>query len=302
LVAWLKRIAGHAEEIAEKKADPDEWAKYQEFRDRGIALLKRLDQANREQLFPAMADGQGAFVMDVAAKSQKWFDKMPESPKPLPMLEMALVTSVSDAAKLRQGVETYIDVAQDAYKLVQEIEPDETPELKLPAPVISDITGGGKLYSFPLPKEWGVNSLVAVNAGLTDSFAAVSLMPQTTERLLHEQASSIDTSLPLDKPAAMVMHIEFAKMIDATRPWINYGMDVATGKIRPKAEKDPDSEDAEDTPRQPPSSAMMGMALIVPQIEQLLDVVVALRSATSMTYEEDGVWVTHSETHIQDLK
>jgi hypothetical protein len=80
-------------------------------------------------------------------------------------------------------------------------------------------------------------------------------------------------------------------------------MDVATGKIKPKAEKDPDSEDAdEEAPRQPPSNAMMGMALIVPQVEQLLDVAVALRSATSITYEEDGVWVTHSETHIQDLK
>ena len=32
------------------------------------------------------------------------------------------------------------------------------------------------------------------------------------------------------------------------------------------------------------------MGLIVPQIEQFLDVVTVLRSATSMTYEEDGIW------------
>jgi hypothetical protein len=302
LVEWLKRIGGDVEKIAEKKSDPEDWAKYQQVRGRGVELLKRLDKANREQLFPAMADGQSAFVMDVAAKSQQWFDKMPESPKPLPMLEMALVTSVSDAEKLRQGVGALIDVAQDGYKLMQEIEPGELPDLDLPAPVISDISGGGKSYSYPLPKDWGINSLVALNAGLTDSVAAVSFMPQTTERLIREQAASIDTSLPLGKPAAMVAHVEFAKMIESTRPWINYGMDVMTGKIKPKVEKEEGSEEEEEAPRQPPSATMIQMGLIVPQLQQFLDVATALRSATSITYEEDGVWVTHSETHIEDLK
>ena len=119
------RSPATSKKIAEKKAEPDDWAKYQEFRDRGIALLERLDKANREHLYPALADGQGAFVMDVAAKSKQWFNKMPESPKPLPMLEMAFVASVSDAEKLRQGVTAYIDVARDAYKLVKEINPDD---------------------------------------------------------------------------------------------------------------------------------------------------------------------------------
>lgn len=303
-VTWLKRLAGHVEEIAEKKADPDEWAKYQEFRDRGIALLQRLDQANREHLMPALADGQGAFIMDIAAKSQKWFDKMPESPKPLPMLELAFVAGVSDAEKLRQGVTTYIDVVREGYKVVKEINPDDTPQLKLPNPTISDLTDGGKLYTYPLPKKWGVNSSVAVNAGLTDTFAAVSLMPQTTERLLREKSADLDTSLQLDRPAAVVTHVEFAKLIDATRPWIDYGLDVAMGKLKPpkeKGDKDEGSSDESETP-QAPSPMMLQMGFIVPQIHQFLDVAAAVRSASSVTYEEDGVWITHSETHIEDLK
>ncbi len=44
------------------------------------------------------------------------------------------------------------------------------------------------------------------------------------------------------------------------------------------------------------------MGFVMPQFYQFLDVVSALRSATSITYEEEGVWVTHSETHIEDLK
>ena len=47
---------------------------------------------------------------------------------------------------------------------------------------------------------------------------------------------------------------------------------------------------------------MLQMGFVVPQVYQFLDVASALRSATSITYEEDGVWVTHSETHIEDLK
>lgn len=302
-VDWLKRVAGHTEKIAEKKADAEEWAKYQELRGRGIEILKRFDKATREQMFPALADGQSAFVMDVAAKSKQWFDQMPESPKPLPMLEFAVVAAVSDAAKLREGVEAYIAAAKDGYNLIRELQPEEEmPEWNLPAPVISDMTGGGKMWSYPLPKEWGINSLVAVNAGLTDSVAAMSLMPQTTERLIQEKPQAIDTPLPINKPAAVVVHIEFAKMIEATRPWINYGMDVATGKIKPKVEKEEGSEDEEPAPRQPPSAGMMMMGIYMPQIDQFLDVAMAIHSATSVTYEEDGTWVTHSETHLQDLK
>ncbi len=300
-VSWLKRIGGHLEKIAEKKADADDWAKYQQFRDRGIALLKQLNQANLDFMFPALADGQSAMVIDFTAKSKKWFEKMPESPKPLPMLELAFVKGVSDAEKLRQGVKSYIDIARAAYKLAKEIHKDDVPKLKLPSPTISDLGNDGKLYTYPLPKKWGIDPQVAVNAGLTSTFAAVSLMPLTTERLLEEKPLEIDTSLKLDRPAAMVTHIEFAKLIDATRPWIDYGMGVATGKLQPRKEEDEDSDDAEK--KSPtPSPMMLQLGFIMPQVHQFLDVASAIRSATSVTYEENGLWVTHSETHIQDLK
>lgn len=301
LVDWLKRIAGHVEKIAEKRADSDDWAKYKEFRDKGIELLERLDKANREYLLPALADGQGALVLDFTAKSQKWFDKMPESPKPLPMLEVALVTGVSDREKFREGVKSYIDVVRDGYKLAKEIKEDDMPELKMPKPNVSDLDGGGKLYTFALPKKWGIDSQVAVNMGLTDKFAAVSSMPATTKRLLSEKLPELDTSLKLDRPAAVVTHIECAKLIDSIRPWIDYGLDVATGKIKPKAEKE-DGDTEEDKKPEPPSPMMMQLGFVIPQVHQLLDVFSTMRSVTSMAYEEDGMWVTHSETRIQDLK
>jgi hypothetical protein len=291
----MKNTAAHLEKIAEEKAKPDQWAKYQEIRKRAIVLLERLDKANREHLYPALADGQGAFVLDLEAKSKQWFKRMPESPKALPMLELGFVASVSDAERLRQGVAAYVDVAVETYKLIKEYN-KEMPELKLPTATVSELSGGGKLYSYPLPKEWGVDPQVAVNAGLTDKFVAVSTMPKTTERLLHETTPDLDTSLKLDRPAAMVLHIEFAKMIAAIEPWMDYGIDVASGKLKVRKEGEDDDKPAEVNP------VMLQMGFVVPQVHQFLEFASALRSVTAISYEEEGEWVTHSETHFQDLK
>ncbi len=300
LVAWLKKTAAHVEKIAEEKADEEDWAKYQEIRDKAIALLARLDKANREHLYGALADGQGAFIVAAEAKSKRWIKQMPESPKPLPMFEVGFTAAVSNAEQLRQAVSTYIDVAIEGYNLVKEHNPKEMPELKIPTAQVSEFSGGGKLYTWPLPKKWGVDPQVAVTAGLTDKQAAVSTMPKTTERLLSETKPELDTALKLDRPAAVVTHIEFAKSLAAIRPWIDYGVDVATGKLKVRKEDDED-EDDEKNPT-PPNPAMMQLGFVMPQVHMLLDVVSALKSATAIVYEEDGAWVTHSETHFQDLK
>jgi hypothetical protein len=300
LISWLKQTSSHVEKIAEEKAKPEQWAKYQKIRTRIVPLLERLDQANREQLYPALADGQGAFVMDLTATSKQWFDRMPESPTPLAMPELAFVAAVSDAERLRQGVSTYVDVAREGYKLIKEFNPKKVPDLKMPKANVSDISGGGKLYSYELPKKWGVDSQVAVNAGLTDTLVAASTMPKTTERMLRETTPEFDTSLKFDRPAAVMTHVEIAKLIDAARPWINYAVDVATGKL--KLHKKDDAEESGSNQPAAQSPVAMQLGFMVPQIEQFLDVATAFRSVSSISYEEEGQWVTHSETHIEDLK
>jgi hypothetical protein len=295
-VAWLKKTAGHVEEIAKEKSDSDDWARYEEVRTRVIELLKRMDETNRDYLYPALADGQGAFVMDVTAKSKQWFKKMPEADKPLPMFELAFAAVVSDAEKLRLAIKSYIDIGRDTYNLIKELNPKDMPELKIPKAEVSQLTGGGKIYTHPLPKKWGVDPQIAVNAALTENLIVASTMPKTTERLVQESTPELDTSLKLDRPAAMVVHIEPAKFIEAVRPWIEYGVDVGTGRLKSHKDEEPDSDNQEKQQK------MMVLGMIVPQVNQFLDVASVLRSATVITYEEDGAWVSHSETHIEDLK
>src|SRR5205085_9996920 len=65
---------------------------------------------------------------------------------------------------------------------------------------------------------------------------------------------------------------EFAKSIEAARPWINYGLDVATGKIKLHKGKDddePDDSEAKQAEAQTPMMLQMGM--IIPQVQQFLD-------------------------------
>jgi hypothetical protein len=300
MIEWIKRIGVQVEKIVETKVDPEEWANYQKYRDRGAELLERLDQVNREHFMPALEDGQMALVMDTSAESKRWFRDMPESPKPLPMVELAFVTSVSNAEHLRRGMVETFDIVKDAVALARDIHPEEIPEFELPEPEVRRFSDGAAMYVYELPEEWGIDSQVAINGGLTDSVAVVSCAPTTTERLLEETALDIDTSLDVKRPAAAVSHFQFAKMIDAARPWIDYGFDVATGKL--KVEQADDAESQPDDAQAQQQAIAMQLGFVMPQVQQFLDFTTALRNFSSVTYEDDGVWVTHSETHFEDLK
>jgi hypothetical protein len=301
-IEWLQQTAKHVEVIVESKVDPEDWAKYQQYRERIIELLRRVNNANREYLYPAFADNQAALVMDVTATSKQWVDKLPASPKQLPMFELGVVASVSDAERLREGAKEYYAVVRDAIALVREIKPEEVPEFELRKPQERAIEGGGTLHIYPLPGEWGVDEQVAPNAGLTDSAAALSMLPGTTERLLRSTQLEVDTPLDLKRPAGKVIHFEFHKLIGAIRPWIDYGLDVALGNLKTNEEGDDEKELDDEAAPPDQSPLMLQLGFVVPQIHQFLDVALALRSISSVTYQEDDLWVTHSETHFQDLK
>jgi hypothetical protein len=301
-VEWITRIAKLVEQIAESKADPEAWQRYQQYRDRAVALLERLDRANREHLIPAFKDSQSAIVLDTTAQSEQWSNQIPKSPKPLPMFELAIVMSVSDAGHLRQGVKEYIDVLRDAMALAREIDPDEVPEFELPEPERQTLAAGGTVYVYPLPEEWGIDKQIAVNAGLNDTTAVISSSPATTERLLSEAPIQVNTSLNLKRPAAVASHVQFADFVNTVRPWIDYGFDVATGKLKLEIEEEDADAESENETNEQQAAMVMQMGFVMPQIQQFLTFTTALRSASSVTYEDDGVWITHSETHIEDLK
>ena len=95
---------------------------------------------------------------------------------------------------------------------------------------------------------------------------------------------------------------EIAKAINSVRPWIDYGLGVAMGNIKMEKPADEEDGDLEDEEPQEPNPIAFQMGFVMPQFYQFLDAVSALKSMTSITYEEEGLWVTHSELHIEDLE
>ncbi len=301
-VSWLKRVAADAEELAEQKSPPDKWQVFKQWRPRIVGLLARLDTATREHLFPALADGQTALVFDTESKSSRWIAQMPRAKEPLPMLEIGLVGSVSSAEQLRSGVAEYFAILQDTIALLHEANPGEVHAFQLPLPD-KESSDGRTDYSYPCPAAWGIDPQIAFNAGLTDATWAMSGMPAFTSRLLVATPLAIDSSLDVRRPAAIVAYVQFPKLFDAIRPWVDYGFAVSAGQLKDGGNADDeDSDDASDSSSPDGAAAMMPAGFILPQVHQLLDVLAAVKSLTSVTYREDDVWVTHSEVHFVDLK
>jgi hypothetical protein len=188
-------------------------------------------------------------------------------------------------------VAEYAAVVNDALALLHEIAPNEVPEITLPKPEIR-MASGATIYSYPFPAEWGVDSQLTLNAGLTNEAVAVSLLPAFTEQLLKPAPLAIDTVIDLKRPAGMAARFQPAKLVEAIRPWIDYGVGVATGRITPDGvEPDPEAQQA----------IMLQLGLIMPQVNQVLDMFTTFRGHTSITYREEEVWVTHAELHLKDL-
>ena len=141
---------------------------------------------------------------------------------------------------LRQGVKTYIDVAIEAYKLAKEFNPKKMPELKLPTPSFSDLIRRREAVHVSAAEEVGHRSASGRECRADDKFGAVSPMPLTTERLLKEKPPELDTSLKLDRPAAMVTHIEFAKIDRCHAALDRLRHRRCHGKLKPHKEKDDD--------------------------------------------------------------
>jgi hypothetical protein len=185
--------------------------------------------------------------------------------------------------------------------MAREFNPDEVPEFEVPDPEKRELEGGGTVFVYSLPEEWGLDTKVAVNAGLTDTTVVASWSPETTQRLLEKTDLDVDTSLDLDRPAAVVAHFQFAKLINSIKPWLDYGFAVATGQLKVE-EEDGDDTESENEANNEQAAIAMQLGFIIPQVQQFLQVSTALQSFSSVTYEDNGLWITHSEVHVKDVE
>jgi hypothetical protein len=284
LVKWIKVGHGYFEEYAIPLLDEETQATYQKIFKEVKPLLKRLDEVTAKMLLPALADGQTGFVLDSKLKSRQWFDKLPESETPMPLLEPALLLGVSDAALLRKAFTEYRTLGNKLLAKIHDAAPDDVPELKIPTPKNKKVKAGALYYYLP-PEAWGLDAQLALTAGLSEKVAVLTVSRKHAERLLTGTPLTVKGG-PLSDPKrklAQATYLNWEGMVDALAPWV----EMAIREVPPRFLGQNEANGAEG---------------ILQQARTVFQVLKVLRSYASATYLENGAWVTHSEIVIRDLE
>ena len=282
LSKWAKTAYGYFEEFGLPMMPDEDRRKLEDFLKGALPLVERLDKTNRELLIPAMADGQLALAVDGKLRSKRFVDEMPAAEEPLPMLEPAIVIGLSDAEMFRSAMHDYWDIVNGLIDAMRQVEGTDVPEdFRLPEPQVTD-SSEGKVYSFPLPEEWGVDKQIVPNVGISKNAAVISISRGHTARLLKATPLSVGGLLAeTDRPLAVAGWFDWAALVDTAAPWIDYAL-----------EQFPGLENIEEEQRQS----------IVDQVHTALGVLKVLRTISSQCYFEDGALVSHALVELRDVE
>ncbi|MCD4726229.1 MAG: hypothetical protein K8R46_01090 [Pirellulales bacterium] len=279
---WAKTAYGYFEEFGLPTMPDEDRRKLEEFLEGALPLMERMDKINRELLVPALADGQLALAVDGKLQSKQFVDDMPAAEEPLPMIEPAIIIGLSDAEMFRSAMHDYWDIVNGLIDAMRQVEGTDVPEdIRIPEPQVTD-SSEGKVYSFPLPEEWGVDKQIVPNVGISKNAAVISTSPGHTARLLKATPLSMGGLLAeTDRPLAVAGWFDWAALVDLATPWIDYAY-----------EQSPGLENVGEDQRQ----------LILVQVHTALEVLKVLRTISGQCYFKDGALVSHTLVELRDVE
>lgn len=288
LAKWTGKAVGYFEEFALDQMDESE----SEEIDAALEIIKplaaRLDKTTRELLIPSLADGQSGLIFDAKIESTQWHQDMPESFRPLPMAELAIVVGVSDAAGFKKAVREYKAIAADAIEAIREQAPDEIPEdFEIPEPDKRS-TDDGTLYVWTPPSEAGLDERIGLCFAVGEEVAALASSTELAERVLAAKPLPAAEVLgESDAPRAIVAGIDFAGLVAAAAPWVEYG-------IRMNFAEESVADDPEDDPSE--------VQDLCSQVATGLEIAQCFRGSWMDLRQQDEAWVTRTVTTFQDLE
>jgi len=299
LVKLVKLGKKYLEELAVPNFSPEEKDIYQKVMLSVSPLVTRIDQVTREKLFPALADGQSAIVVDAQISSKQWLADVPQAAR-LPMLEFGLVYGVSKRDLLEKAGADLRDAAND---FLSQLDQFDTPFqlVRIPTPKSKDLDQG-KQYLFPLPEEWGLDRQITPNIGLSDTVLALSSSTKQTERMLKPTPLKFTGVLAdTDRPLAAAHYCHVAGFVDFLTPWL----ELATREIMTRGAWIFNGfllVDENARPRiMPAQNDPAEVKEALEQLQTFLDIVKCFHSVAGVTYRDAGVWVERSESVFHDL-
>jgi hypothetical protein len=257
---------------------PDLYAgQYAQLKEEFSPLLERFHAITGEQLLPALADGQSAFVLDGNTFTRS-VSELLARPEPLPIPAPALVYGVKDTAQLKQACGGYFALLQEAATALSRLVPEQVPAIDLPPPTEREAPNG-MLYVYPIVGEEGDDEIAATGA-LGTNVAVLSLVPTQAKRFLTKTKFQPTGVLARsEQPAARVWYVSVAGLIDLIQPWIALGSDMSAAFL----------------PTGKPDEADQTLATV-------LDIVKCWRHSAGIQYRDGGALVEYSESVFEDLK
>ncbi|MBN1910553.1 MAG: hypothetical protein JW818_12485 [Pirellulales bacterium] len=280
LISWLGVGYGYFEKFAMPQMSDREREEAKQAIELFRPVLKRLNNANRDLLIPAL-DGQIGLVIDGRMKSRQFLTNLPPTKEPMPMVEPALLLGLNDSDLMRKAVIEYWETFNDAVAVVGKI----NPEAKLPIPEPEETKDkAGVIYALVPPPECPVDKQIAPNVGIANGVCVFSMSKAHSHRLMVSSPLAADGVLTdAQRPRAGAGVLEFANLLKTATPWI----DMATKAIVRE--------------NMPKEQAKAQLPAILDQVHTVLDVLSCMKTVTSETYLEDGVIVTHTRLEIRDL-
>jgi hypothetical protein len=268
----------------------DEYAAtYSSIKKAVMPLVKRLQVITAGQLLPALADGQSALIVDAQSRPEavdflstgEFFvprtgpARLTELPLPAP----ALVYGITDARLFERACDSYFRLLKDAARTLHRLNPEKIPDVELPNPAISEVSGG-KMYVFSLHGPEAAENQIALTGVLGANVAIGSLSPEQAQRLLKKSKfTSLNVIRRIEQPAARIWYVNIAGLTDRfVEPWI---MHYSAGAVK-------DKDFFRDQ--------------IAPWFQAILEVVECLRRSAGVDYFENGALVEFRVSVFEDLK
>jgi hypothetical protein len=277
LVKWVKVGYGYFVDFGLPALSEKERKEAETFFKTAIPLAVRLDKNNRENLFPALAEGQVGFVVDNQLMSKQMHKEMPASKQPLPWPEPALLVGVSKPDLLEKGFVEYRLIGNELLEAIRKIDGCDMPDwVKIPEPTVTE-TSEGKIFTFKTPADWGLDKQFELNFGLSKNAGVFSTNLAHTKRLLAETPLKIGGLLT--KPEEIrgaAAWLLLPKLLKSGSPWADYFIEQNTAKEEQKK--------------------------VGTQTHSILEILECIRLITAECRVENGVLESHSLLEIRDVK
>lgn len=196
--------------------------------DRGWPLVVELANIWESQFLPSMKEGQHAWVLHEGKNASKqWWKEMPESSKPLPIPDIAIVTGLTSKDEMSHAWSSLFGLFDTALELVRELKPNTIPtEYSVPRPTEVE-SSVGERYTYSIPPECPAPKTMTPQVLLTERFMFSSYSNQQTNTLAKSQALTVGKEvIAPSKPYSMAAYIDIGKLTQLAKPWIEYAIEI----------------------------------------------------------------------------